>query len=531
MKKKIITALIVVVIIFGMAAIGLWGYKYYQSENVSVDVMPVYNISWGSWDDESANSYGIIRNESLQEVYVSSESKINQVYVNVGDTVKEGDPLLLRDIDSINEEIEQKNLEIDTLLNDIAVANHKLDQLKNAVPVDKTEPKIDEDKLAKLEKEDEKNNFAPELSKDKIYNFLTENSIPSNATKDKETKEVIYPLGTQEDPYIYYCTKNVYAYGSFYNSIREKKDTPGKYVIIYIKNEEGKKKVIDGNLLPTVYDTERMWYVFSGEERFPSALAEDYLTEFEEEYSNWVEPEGYTKEELREEIVDVEKTLKKLDIEYRKQLLQLSALEDAAKDGIVYATVSGEVKSIENLEEYSEDSPFLVVMGDGDLYVKGVVNELLLEHVSIETPITVNSWESGTTYQASIIEINDIPVSGNYIGEGNPNVSYYEFTACVEKGAELYNGEYVDLIISENLINENSIYIEKAYVREEKGQHYCMIADENGKLKKQYVVTGKTLYGSAIEIKSGLTEDDYIAFPYGKDVVEGATAVESMDYY
>jgi len=96
-------------------------------------------------------------------------------------------------------------------------------------------------------------------------------------------------------------------------------------------------------------------------------------TEFEEEYSNWVEPEGYTKEELREEIVDVEKTLKKLDIEYRKQLLQLSALEDAAKDGIVYATVSGEVKSIENLEEYSEDSPFLVVMGDGDLYVKGVV--------------------------------------------------------------------------------------------------------------------------------------------------------------
>ena len=63
-----------------------------------------------------------------------------------------------------------------------------------------------------------------------------------------------------------------------------------------------------------------------------------------------------------------------------------------------------------------------------------------------------------------------------------------------------------------------------------KGQYYCMIVDENGRLKKQYVVTGKTLYGSAIEIKSGLTEDDYIAFPYGKDVVEGATVIEAMEY-
>ena len=39
------------------------------------------------------------------------------------------------------------------------------------------------------------------------------------------------------------------------------------------------------------------------------------------------------------------------------------------------------------------------------------------------------------------------------------------------------------------------------------------------------------MYGSAVEIKSGLTDADLIAFPYGKDAVEGAAVSESTDYY
>ena len=58
-----------------------------------------------------------------------------------------------------------------------------------------------------------------------------------------------------------------------------------------------------------------------------------------------------------------------------------------------------------------------------------------------------------------------------------------------------------------------------------------MIADENNRLKKQYVVIGRTVYGSAVEIKSGLTEDDRIAFPYGKNAVEGAAVTDSQDAF
>ena len=39
---------------------------------------------------------------------------------------------------------------------------------------------------------------------------------------------------------------------------------------------------------------------------------------------------------------------------------------------------------------------------------------------------------------------------------------------------------------------------------------------------KQVVHTGRTFYGSLIEIKDGITTEDYVAFPYGKKVKEGA---------
>ena len=43
------------------------------------------------------------------------------------------------------------------------------------------------------------------------------------------------------------------------------------------------------------------------------------------------------------------------------------------------------------------------------------------------------------------------------------------------------------------------------------------------------MTTGKSLWGSYTEILEGLTEEDYLAFPYGKNVFEGASAVETED--
>ena len=45
--------------------------------------------------------------------------------------------------------------------------------------------------------------------------------------------------------------------------------------------------------------------------------------------------------------------------------------------------------------------------------------------------------------------------------------------------------------------------------------------DQNGRLRKQYVRTGRIFYGRIIEILDGITPEDAIAFPYGS-AQEGA---------
>lgn len=141
--------------------------------------------------------------------------------------------------------------------------------------------------------------------------------------------------------------------------------------------------------------------------------------------------------------------------------------------------------------------------------------------------VYANSWESGMNFEAKITEISPYPqeYSNAWGGDGNPNVSYYPYTAYIENTEGLRNGEYVDLRMSKAQA-QDGISIEKAYVREEDGKKYVLKADENDRLVKQYVKTGKTAWGQ-VEILSGLTLDDRIAFPYGKEAKEGVKVQDS----
>lgn len=582
--KKVIITVAVVAVIGAAAAGGVYAYKSYQQKQLVAEVQRVGNISWGYWGD-SASSYGMVTNDSSQEIYLADSKTVKKVYVAEGDTVEVGDPLLEYDTAELRIEIERKKLELSNIQNDIAIANHALETLKVTKPVDKTPPFLDADIQHKYEEIIAAQNRIPEkdVNDSRIYNYITETSLPYNAADN--------PKGTKDDPYIFYCNKDAYVYGSFFNSIRAtEKGGDGKYAVFYVCQKDSSGKMIfatipvsgdntgtpgdtqdtestetvedtenaqngraavrsssqpvldssvspntvsfDGNNMPIVYDSERMWYIFTGEEYVPDSAADNYLDDFFNSAMEWEEPVGYTKEELAQAIWEKEMEIKTLDIQRRQQELQLANMQSTASDGMVYAEVAGVVKTAGDPDEYQYDgTAFLVVSGDEGLYVSGTISELLLGDVTVGTVVSANSWESGMTFDATITEISDYPVNNNGWGDGNPNASYYAYTAYIEDSSGLRNGEYLDLTISTNQSETGGLYIEKAYVRQEDGKSYCMIADENDKLKKQYVVTGKTIYGSAVEIKSGLTEEDRIAFPYGKNAVEGAAVEESSNMY
>ena len=244
---------------------------------------------------------------------------------------------------------------------------------------------------------------------------------------------------------------------------------------------------------------------------------------------------GYTSSQLKELIAEKRQEIKNYQYELKQNKLDLEKARLALKNSTVLSTVDGVVRTLTDLDTAAaSNQPFLVVTGAEQYYVTGVLSEGLLGSVQPGDTVTVNSWENGMTYTAQVVSISDYPLeagSNYYYGTGNPNSSSYEFVAVL--GAEndtstLRNGMYVDLTLSvqEGVEADGGLYLDKAYLREDEGGSYVMKVSRENRLEKTYVSTGKTIYsGSYVEIRSGLTTEDYIAFPYGTDVKDGVRAV------
>jgi hypothetical protein len=141
--------------------------------------------------------------------------------------------------------------------------------------------------------------------------------------------------------------------------------------------------------------------------------------------------------------------------------------------------------------------------------------------------VTVNDWSTGMTYIGRIESLGDYPSTENgWNGMGNPSSSYYPFRVFVEESADLQSGSYVSIVFSAGS-SVQGVYLENPFLRTENGRSYVYVAGEDGRLEKRFVTTGKSLWGNYTQILEGLGEEDFLAFPYGKNVKPGAETVES----
>ena len=107
-------------------------------------------------------------------------------------------------------------------------------------------------------------------------------------------------------------------------------------------------------------------------------------------------------------------------------------------------------------------------------------------------------------------------------------MSYYDFEAYAKDASKIQAGEYLELTFNSAGDTTSSIWLSKAYVKQE-GNKYYVLKDVHGKLKKQYVTVGKIVWGDTMEIKDGLSDTDYIAFAYSKNAKEGVKTQKSSE--
>lgn len=237
---------------------------------------------------------------------------------------------------------------------------------------------------------------------------------------------------------------------------------------------------------------------------------------------------GYTAAQLAQMRAEQEKTIKETKFKIKMAEADYKIMQTEMSDGNIYAEFDGKVVSVLSEDEAkTQNQPVIKVSGGGGFYIQGSVSELEKDKMQIGQEVTVNDWNTGMTYTGKIVSMGDFPTnSDGWNGSGNPNVSYYPFTVFVDETADLQAGMYVSIQYS-SAESENGIYLENPFIRTENGQSYVYVQGAGGKLEKRFVTTGKALWGSYTEIRSGLTVDDLIAFPYGKNLKEGAPTVES----
>lgn len=223
-----------------------------------------------------------------------------------------------------------------------------------------------------------------------------------------------------------------------------------------------------------------------------------------------------------EEVKTLERDLKKLRIEYRKQQIEADA-------DTVYAKVDGVVTTLRDPDKAGTEKAFIKVSGDGAGYkISGTVSELELDRAEPGASVTVNNEEIGEAYQGKVEKVLKYPTeSSGWDYAANSNVSYYPFTVKVDDSAEFNLDDYITISFDKTEEENASVYLMKCFIRSEDGRSYIYVAGEDGKLEKRYVSTGKDVWGYYTEIKNGLSEGEMVAFPYGQHVREGAPTQEA----
>ena len=573
------------IIITSVCAFALVGIKFYLSSSNTIEVHSVSSLNTGYWDNPSTST-GLVSNSDTQSVLYDSSKTITQVFVKDGQQVSVGDPLLSYDLTTLQSAVDTSQLEVEKAQNAITLANHELKKLLNTTPVPDVTPEPDipdptPAPLPDIPNQDGNGLYPYILSLSqaeknftnyKIYYADTESEAPEKGPHEDDSLWKEERVKKTSDHTCWYWIEYTYTDGS--NNVYDTKDVveyysdqqqiPSEDISIvgtkqnpYVFNLSEAQGFVYGKLFLDnanlnqylrfdVYtndgDLSSSWLVrcdkFAAKQSMNEGDMYSVISHTKEE-QKYVEveqkpsqdiPPGYTEIELAKAIRDKKQELKTLDLDLRKAQLSLSENKALLNDGVIRAKRNGVVRNVKKASDSLQDgNTFLEVAGGQGAYIKGNISELMLDQVKVGDTISAYCWTNGETFDAKIQSIDTVPSSSsNYNGSGNPNVSYYGFEAYAKDASKIQAGEYLELTFNSNTDTTSSIWLSKAYVKQE-GNKYYVLKDVRGKLKKQYVTVGKIVWGDTMEIKDGLSDTDYIAFAYSKNAKEGVKAQKSSE--
>lgn len=220
---------------------------------------------------------------------------------------------------------------------------------------------------------------------------------------------------------------------------------------------------------------------------------------------------------------------KQLEIDRQKLSMENTKVV-APMDGIIKTiNENNSTSSSDNNSNYdnnnnnssdSTSNAYITIMAKGDYRIKATASELTVRSMSEGQSMIVRSRVDDSTWTGTVTKIDlEHPDNGNndgnYMGSGGTTATKYPFYISLDSTDGLMLGQhvYVEADYGQGDVKEG-LWLDEYYIMQEDDGAYVWAENAKGYIEKRKVELGE--YDENMmryQILSGLTEDDYIAYP------------------
>lgn len=553
MSKKLKKGIIAAACVVGVCG-AVWGGLTIarNAQRGDVNVYAVNECAMTDYWGDTSNTSGMVTTDKLQKIYISQSQTVKKVWVKEGDSVKKGTALVSYDSTLTQATVERAKIDYDRQTENLEVMKNELELLKkakNKETLEAEKTKLEAELQAEISRLDGAGGYDPEKAVEP--GLVTPMAEGSGNSKDKP----IYYYWLTDEPLSDKVLRNL-LHGTEINRATPMDKTPtvSTYLVLVSRDKDkmGGMPTSRGLLITETFTPDSTEQPVEGAPISGTVSISFRFCDLPE----YIDPErtydsdkykeltrkiaqiqellesSMTQLDLNKAILEKAQAVKEQEVNLKVAKLKLDKKLAELGDGNVYAEFDGTVKTVRDPDEaYNNSEAVVELSGGGGYYVTGTLSEMDLGSVQVGDSVSISSWMTGAACEGTIVSIDDYPTSnGNNWGDGNSNVSYYPFKVFVTEDANLQPNDYVDIQYQKDTSAEesgSSLYLQSMFIRTDNGKSYVMARGEDGRLEQRWVQTGRDLWGSYTQIRGGLTVDDYVAFPYGRDVVEGAHTQEA----
>lgn len=235
-------------------------------------------------------------------------------------------------------------------------------------------------------------------------------------------------------------------------------------------------------------------------------------------------------------IVQIQSTqvdLKEAELNVVAKQREVEKSENILENATVYSPVTGRIQSINDgtSDDYSSNSSaYIVIQQSGSYRVKGTIGELQRGGLMAGTRVKLVSRTDESVFWTGTVTLvdyeNPIQSDNNYYYSNTDEMtssSKYPFYVDLDDTEGLILGQHLYLEVEVEEEAQQGIAISYAFVAYDEEWNPYVWAAKDGKLEKRAVTLGDfNDMSGMVDVLSGLTEEDYIAFPDESVCVEGA---------